>query len=226
MKIVLESINTKEIGVYPQINLDVDSFKSNTQNLVLPNSVLNKKIPAGIGLPSFIVAPKAILTDYLIAPALTFPKQLIISKKLSSILQSFKGLEFDILEVNVKSQNGEKVVYDFLNYVEMIPDAAIDLPSSIVKVYDPSTFNYKQVEVSTAKEFKQLSGKDLFNLVFNEDYVNGLHHFIAPLAFKWIISDELAHELSKNKISGLDIYHFDEKSDITINGVRKLKQFF
>lgn len=222
MKIVLQSTNDKVIGHHPQANLDSSTLMNGA--VILPSDVLGKRPPEGSILPDFLLHARAKFTDYLSAPAITGPKQMMISKKLANLFRSYQGLSFDTIPVDVKKDDLVQK-YEFLNYYDSLPIDVIDFKHSQFKQYDYDKHTYSPIRVDSAAAFLQAKNIKLTNLSLVPELTGNLHHFYIPSTTIWLISDELAVAMKAHSITGLKLYDFTPETDLSRNNLRKLKPY-
>ncbi|MEL7375596.1 MAG: DUF1629 domain-containing protein [Bacteroidota bacterium] len=218
MKIVLRSVDKKIVGAIPQA-IAADPIRGKPTSR--PGLFLKDRIPRGTNFVKYILLPKARITDFINCPSITNFYQFAISKKLHSIFINFNGLSFDYAPLEVIDQNKNSHEYYLLNYTSELPYEVIDLPNSTIKILDWKNQIYLDSDIDNYHDLIHKRGQ-VTSLTLNKDLISGLHHFVVPIMNRLIISDEFAEELVKQSITGMEVYDFDDKCDISDANIRNL----
>jgi len=105
---------------------------------------------------------------------------------------------------------------------ECLSDEIIDFNNSKIALLNWMEQRYDPLSCATLEEFKQTDSAVFVNVAFNQELIKGMHYFVCPVLNKMFSSDEMAEAMVKAKITGLELYEYDESSDITQNALRKL----
>lgn len=219
MRIIFPSSDSKKVGQAPQL---VAADPKLDRPTIPPSAVRKKKIPSDAEFSVYHLLPKAKMVDCLFGGAFSYPYQLVASEKLLSILSQMQGQSFETKEITIMDQNSQVHEYHLVNYTEPLSNDIVVLSNSRVKSYNYSTHKYESVTVNSVEELRSLNGAEFKTVALDETSVKNLHHFVAPIVFRWIVSNELVDEMINQSITGLTAFEFDAEVDISLKNISSL----
>lgn len=192
------STNSKEIGVWEQLNVPKNYYKVENNFTILDNaSEFPETAP---NLENFRIKTGAKLTDVLSAEMIHSSTGLFVSSKLAKIIKNYKTSGIRFYETSLVSKGDVRTDYEFMYFIHDYYDM-ID--------YDKSEF-VDFTEDDAIVEIKEEEKRDMpgfyepRKITLKED----IDIFRAPYDVKILISQRLKDEFGKEKITGVEIEEF------------------
>lgn len=224
MRFLLNSLDPSVIGRtdgVSQINIDYSKLGTEfSPDTCLPQQVSSHfKICESIA-PFKLVSPKTQLTDFCFAGE-TFGTQSIISPRVKSIFEEFSGFKSSFFPVKIFNHNETYHDYHLLHFQEMLSDEFIDFEKTIYSVFDSSGIEIDEIIGRSKCDQNPSALKKVKRFAFNKtkelpDF------FLSDLTLTHFVSSRLTDKLIAEKVSGINIYKYDNQSDLGINTIRKV----
>lgn len=159
------------------------------------------------------------LTDFC-SGGRTSGKQSIVSPKVKSILRDFSVFSGSFLPVQIFDHEEVCHPYYLLNFQETLTDVLVDFEKTVYSVFDKSGVevdeitgqleaNKDQSLITRVKRFAFKEKSELPDL------------FVSDFTLTYFVSSRLAERLAAEEVSGINIYEYDNQSDLGFNTVRK-----
>ncbi|MFT7120378.1 MAG: hypothetical protein ACJAZ9_000551 [Neolewinella sp.] len=218
----LNSLDYKVIGKtdgISQINTDLTKIRSYfSLDTCLPRQVHQHIEQCRQIAPFKLASPNTILTDLCFSGEASY-LQRVISPKLKAILENFMGFNAFFFPVLIYDHSGKSHDYYLLHFQEALSEDFIDFERTVYSALDKSGYDLGEIVGRSKAE----QDKSLITRIKRFAFKKGHKlpdYFASPLNLNYFISSDLTDCLIASEVTGIDIYKYDNHSDLGINTIR------
>jgi hypothetical protein len=223
MFFLLKSLDQNVIGKtdgVSQINIDYSKVAPDFSfDTCLPQQVHKHFGHCRAIAPFKLVSPRTKLTDFCFSGE-TFGRQRVISPRVKSILENFSGFSSSFLPVQIFDHHETCHNYHLLHFQEMLSDKFIDFEKTTYSVFDSHGIEIDEIVGQSKSNQNPSTLIRVKRFVFKRrsDFPD---FFLSDSTLTRFVSSKLADKLIAAKVSGINIYKYDNQSDLGVNTMRK-----